>query len=217
MTGDGLMRQPLFAVSMLIAMLMATPANGSDCPNAEEVVVRLHQEIRETVAAEGIRMALQRYERMEDLVRETHDLPFIARLTLGRHWGALAESQRKQFTAEFGRLAIATYAGRFHRLGEGSFEVVGCVPLSDEQRLVNTRVVPVGGDSLDFEYLLHRVDSSWRIINIIVDGVSDLALKRAEYSRLMSEEGFDALILELQRQTADLLDGLPVASGGSVD
>ena len=38
-------------------------------------------------------------------------------------------------------------------------------------------------------------------MNIIVDGVSDLALKRAEYGRLMDSGGFAALIAELADQT----------------
>jgi hypothetical protein len=37
-------------------------------------------------------------------------------------------------------------------------------------------------------------------VNIVVDGVSDLALKRGEYGRLMDEGGFSALMADLDRQ-----------------
>ena len=35
------------------------------------------------------------------------------------------------------------------------------------------------------EYLLEQRPDGWKIINIIADGVSDLALKRAEYQRVL--------------------------------
>jgi len=51
---------------------------------------------------------------------------------------------------------------------------------------------------------LHRDGEQWRIVNIVVDGVSDLALKRAEYGRLMDAGGFQAVLDELAQQTERL-------------
>jgi ABC-type transporter MlaC component len=56
-----------------------------------------------------------------------------------------------------------------------------------------------------FEYLLQRDGEDWEIINIVADGVSDLALKRAEYQRLFASGGIDGLIAALERQ-ADRLE-----------
>ena len=44
----------------------------------------------------------------------------------------------------------------------------------------------------------------WRIINIVADGVSDLALKRAEYQRVFASGGIDGLVAELEQQTRAL-------------
>jgi len=37
-------------------------------------------------------------------------------------------------------------------------------------------------------------------MNIIADGVSDLALKRSEYTSVLSREGFDALIAKMNEK-----------------
>jgi phospholipid transport system substrate-binding protein len=52
--------------------------------------------------------------------------------------------------------------------------------------------------------LLQQRDGRWRIINIIADGVSDLALKRAEYQRVLAAGSIEDLIAELERQAARL-------------
>ena len=45
--------------------------------------------------------------------------------------------------------------------------------------------------------MLKEKDNSWRIINIIANGVSDLALKRSEYTTILQREGFDSLITKI--------------------
>jgi phospholipid transport system substrate-binding protein len=52
--------------------------------------------------------------------------------------------------------------------------------------------------------MLEQKDGAWRIINIIADGVSDLALKRAEYQRILASGSIEDLIKELEAQTARL-------------
>ena len=51
------------------------------------------------------------------------------------------------------------------------------------------------------------MNNQWRIVNIIVNGVSDLALKRAEYNSLLEREGFQALIAKLEEQIRGYAEG----------
>jgi phospholipid transport system substrate-binding protein len=70
---------------------------------------------------------------------------------------------------------------------------------------VATAVARAGQPDATLEYLLEReADGTWRIINIVADGVSDLALKRAEYQRLFASGGIEGLLAELERQTEQL-------------
>ncbi len=57
---------------------------------------------------------------------------------------------------------------------------------------------------MSFEYLLQQGSGGWRIVNIVADGVSDLALKRAEYQRVLASGTLDTLIKELESQTERL-------------
>ena len=56
----------------------------------------------------------------------------------------------------------------------------------------------------DSSYTLKALGESWAIINVVADGVSDLALRRAEYSQVLKKQGFDGLIRRLDGQIADL-------------
>ena len=69
---------------------------------------------------------------------------------------------------------------------------------------ITTAIKSADAEDLSLAYLLHQRDGSWKIINIIADGVSDLALKRAEYQRILADGSLDDLIAHIDSQTARL-------------
>ena len=66
--------------------------------------------------------------------------------------------------------------------------------------LVQSQLIKSDGGQVQLDYLLHRTGSRWRIINIIAEGVSDLALKRADYSAFLKNNGFEALLKKLNEK-----------------
>jgi phospholipid transport system substrate-binding protein len=69
---------------------------------------------------------------------------------------------------------------------------------------IHTAIARPGDKDVTLDYLLQRKDGAWRIINIVADGVSDLALKRAEYQRVLAGGSIDDLIEYVDEQTARL-------------
>ena len=56
--------------------------------------------------------------------------------------------------------------------------------------------------SYKVDYILGQGKEGWRIINVLADGVSDLALKRVEYRSILSKKGFPVLIDMLKKKIA---------------
>ncbi|MEO0972319.1 MAG: ABC transporter substrate-binding protein [Pseudomonadota bacterium] len=136
-------------------------------------------------------------------VESTHDFPYIARIVLGRSWRTLDAADQARFTERFTTLSLDTYAKRFADFSGEAFTITGEDDGNFGQRKI-TAELATREKRHSFEYLLRQSGDQWRIVNIIVDGVSDLALKRAEYASLIDEGGFEALLEELDRQRAAL-------------
>jgi len=146
-----------------------------------------------------------RYKALEPLVLATHDLPYIAEFALRRQWGSLADADRQRFVAAFQRLSVMTYATRFKAVGPDTFgPVTAGAPDASGRVRVSTTVARADQPDVSLEYLLQRDEQGWRIINIVADGVSDLALKRAEYQRVFTSGGIAGLLAELEQQTERL-------------
>lgn len=147
----------------------------------------------------------ERYRALEPLILATHNLPYIAEFALRRHWGELSESQRRQFVAAFTRLSVMTYAARFASVSAETFRpaVAGEVDAAGRVQ-VSTAVARAGQADVTLEYLLQHDTTGWRIVNIVADGVSDLALKRAEYQRVFAAGALEGLLAELDAQVERL-------------
>ncbi|MBT6275227.1 MAG: toluene tolerance protein [Chromatiales bacterium] len=147
-------------------------------------------------------------------IREAFDMPFVARLTLGRHGRNLTEQQHADFAARFSRIVIATYVSRFKLYDGERFVVVSERPLKQGRRLVQTEVIDRDGDKVALDYMLQQKDGAWYIVNVVAEGISELSLRRAEYTAVINREGFTALLVKLDEQVVKLT-GKTSASGTS--
>jgi phospholipid transport system substrate-binding protein len=119
----------------------------------------------------------------------------------------LNDDERQRFVAAFQRLSVMTYAARFANVAPDAFRPLDAgMPDASGRVQVKTAIKREGQADVSLEYLLQQDGDDWKIINIVADGVSDLALKRAEYQRLFASGGIEGLIAELERQT-NRLDG----------
>lgn len=201
------MRCRLRVLSTAVLCALATSA-AADESAPVDVVNRLHTSIL-GVLREAEDLGYQgRLERLTPALVAAFDLDFMARAAVGRHWKKLAEEDQKRWLDAFESLTCANYAGRFNRYSGQTFETLGDEPGAHETVVVRTRLVNPTDEDVDLIYRLHETDESWKIIDVYLKGtVSELALRRSEYSSVLRREGFTALIDAVNRRIADLAAG----------
>ena len=174
---------------------------GYDTPLAS--VTALHEAL---IAAAGGDFASvdERYERLTPIVSATHDLPFIAEFATRRYWEDFSAGQRAAFVEKFSQLSSMTYAARFSSASADTFSVEETEPLASGRVQVIARIRRDTQPDIPIEYLLHETPAGWKIINVIADGVSDLALKRAEYRAVMEGGSFADLLAYIEERVAAL-------------
>lgn len=186
------------AIGLLIPRMVVADEQQPD--SAIDVVKSFQAELI-SVMKQADRLGYQgRYERLAPAVEQSHDLAEIARIVLGRHWSKLTEKQKEKFITTFSRLSIATYANKFNSYTNEEFRVVSAQNTEKGDRVVRTLLIDAGGKEIQLDYLLRHHDGRWVIVNVIAEGVSDLALKRSEYSRVLRREGYDALVSKLEEK-----------------
>lgn len=176
------------------------PVPAAQPPEPAAVVQRLHEALLKASRLDAEVGFEARREQLKPIITETFDIALIARLSLGSHWSDLTAEQQQRFTDLLRRYTVASYASRFKRDQGQRFEPRDVQEPRQDLRVVRTRFIDGLGKARRFDYQLRKDDSGWRIVNVAVDGVSDLAIKRAEYSDLYEKKGFDALATRLAEQ-----------------
>lgn len=197
---------------LILAGAAASSAAAQQSP--ADVVADLQQKVIEAWRS-GTSFE-QRFQSLAPAIGASHDLASMARFTLGSRWQELGPAQRKQFLATFRRLTIATYANRFADYDGERFVQSGQRKLSQDKHLVQTNLIQSDGARIPLDYLLQQKGGQWRIVNVLADGVSELAIKRSEYTAFIRDHGFAALVKEMQRKISHMADEPQANSAPSV-
>lgn len=150
-----------------------------------------------------------RFERLEPVISKLFDIPFMAEKSVGRYWKTVDEENRVRLLTTFERFTVANYAGRFTGYSGQFFETFKEQAAKHGTVLVYSRLVSANGETVQLNYRLRPAeDDGWRIIDVLLNGtISELALRRSEYSSLIQREGFPALMSALNKRIDDLADG----------
>ena len=146
-----------------------------------------------------------RYRRLEPALAEAYDFTEMTRVTTGRHWRDLTDDQKQRLVAAFHDLSIATYAARFDGFGGERFEILGEEPAPGGNLRVNNQIVVTSGAPIRIDYLLRQSGGQWRIIDVYLkSSVSELAVRRAEFTDTLAKSGVDGLLADLKAKVAKL-------------
>lgn len=155
-----------------------------------------------------------RCERLSPVLRNLYDIPFMAQKSVGRYWKTTSEAERQHLLETFTEFTIANYAGNFDGYSGQTFETLGEEESTHGTMIVRSRLVDPNGEATQLNYRLRPVDGDWKIIDVYLNGtVSELALRRSEYSSLIQREGLDSLIVALNQKITNLSESTPAAQG----
>jgi phospholipid transport system substrate-binding protein len=186
-----------FAVCLLS---LTAIGNAVASESARQVVDKFQAELIDVMKS-GKKLGYSgRYEKLNGPVNNSHDLTKIARIVVGKEWEKLSAEQQQKLVEVFSRLSVASYAHNFKDYAGEAFAVDSEEQTARGGVVVHSHLSIPDEKDVKFDYMLKEKGDSWRIINIIANGVSDLALKRSEYTTILQREGFDVLIAKINEK-----------------
>lgn len=187
----------LMATSVILACVSVWSAAAAE--PARSVVENLDSQLLATMK-QGKQLGFAgRYKKLAPVIDQAFDLHRIAKLALGSQWQTLSPEQQQQYLQMFRKDTLATYASRFDSYGGQSFKIKNVKDAPGGRREVYTVIVS-NGDETPINYVLDNEDGNWKIVNVVAKGVSDLALKRGQYTSSIKNKGADGFIKQFQAQ-----------------
>jgi len=188
-----------YQITILFSILCLFSASGwgVDGPlDGEEIVVNLHEVLLTAMKSAKSLGYAGRMNIIRNVVSESFNFPLISKVVLGEKWGVLSHEDKQEFVRVMRTLSISTYAHHFSNYSGQKFVIVERKSRNNSLSL-STSLVSDNGDTTSLKYLLRKNSEGWLIVNVISEGVSDLALKKAEYSYIIEKDGIKSLLRQL--------------------
>lgn len=194
-------------VPLLTAMFLLAPSAGWAQSSPSDIVTAFHESLLGVMKEAKTLGVKGRFEKLASPLKQNFHFRLMTQVAAGSYWRKSGPAQIDRLVDAFTRLSISTYASRFDGYSGQSFETEGEKPGPQKTILVKTRIIDPGSDPVDLTYVTRKIKGEWRIIDVLMDtGISELAVRRSEYRRVLKTGGIDGLIDTLNRKADQLLN-----------
>ena len=194
-------------VPLLTAMVVIAPSAGWAQLSPSDIVTAFHQSLLGVMKEAKTLGVKGRFEKLASPLKQNFHFRLMTKVAAGSYWRKSGPAQIDRLVDAFTRLSISTYASRFDGYSGQSFETESEKPGPQKTILVKTRITDPGFDPVDLTYVTHKIKGEWRIIDVLLDAnISELAVRRSEYRRVLKTGGVDGLIETLNRKADQLLN-----------
>ncbi len=195
-------RSPLFKMTLglclLTALFTAAPAWAESPQEAVKHLLVTIQQVKEVESLSPEEAKANRHNM--DRALAYLDVAEVSKQTLGKHWKRRSPEERKQFTRLLGELfryvAFPNSAKFFRELR---------IEYKGNSKDGNAATVPVlvhhkeeGEIRIDFDLL--ESTSRWRVVDVILDGVSMRNNLRTQFYQILKKEDFAGLMTRMQER-----------------
>lgn len=182
-----------------------TASSGAD--EAGAFVRDLAEQATKVLADPALTPAERRGE-IGRLLLSRVDTQRIGRFVLGRYWNKTSEAEHREYLRLFDAYIVATYAQRLESYSGDRLSVETARRLSETRAVVSTRLIRPEGAPIqaDWQLLRSAGGGKWRVVDVIIEGVSMALTQRSEFGAVIKASGgrIAPLLDRLREKTATL-------------
>jgi phospholipid transport system substrate-binding protein len=188
----------------IIGGAFIAPARAAE-PGPEKFLGALAREAVAVLSDDGLDQAA-RTAAFRKLLRRGFDLPAVSRFVLGRYWRRASIMEREEFSQLFEDYVVATYGRRLGRLGGDVLRVSGQRADGRNGAIVHSRISAGQGPAIKVDWRLRHGAEGWRVVDIMVEGVSLALAQRSEFATVIRGTGgrVSGLLAKLRQKTQTL-------------
>ncbi|MDP7668201.1 MAG: ABC transporter substrate-binding protein [Rhodospirillales bacterium] len=144
----------------------------------------------------------ERVSRFRTLLNDHFDVRTIGRWVLGRHWRSATPAEREEYFTLFEDLIVFTYVDRFTKYSGEALAVTGAKNVDEKDTLVSSEITraDAGSPPLRVDWRLRARDDGYRIVDVMVQGISMGQTQRSEFASVIRTNGgtIEALLEKLR-------------------
>jgi phospholipid transport system substrate-binding protein len=132
---------------------------------------------------------------VEERIATKFDFDRMSRMVMGRNWNGASKDQQDQFIVEFRSLLVRTYSSALAKYRNQTIDYKPMQALADETEVkVRTQINQPGGHSIPLDYSMEKIDDTWKVYDVSIDGLSLVNSYRGQFAELVKQNGVKGVI-----------------------
>lgn len=194
------MRRSAAALALAASLALAAAAPAAETP--AQIVEGLASQVV-AVLKDGALSSAEKRERIEQIAYGAIDFATLSKLVLARNWARFSPAQRQQFEAEFKRHLSMTYGRNIDSYRNEKVQITGERQESRGDVTVLSKILRgSASENIVVDYRLRQHDGQWKIIDVIIEGVSLVSNFRSQFQDIVAQGGPERLLTLLQDKNA---------------
>jgi phospholipid transport system substrate-binding protein len=190
----------LAAVGLLFAIQFAPPAARAQQPS--QVVESLASQVI-AILKDAQLSTDQKRERIQQIAYAAIDFPTLSKLVLARNYGKFSAPQLALFEDEFKQHLSMTYGRNVDNYRNEKVDILSERPEARGDVTVQSKILRGGGSQdISVDYRLRQDAGQWKIIDVIIEGVSLVSNFRSQFQDIVAQGGPDRLLALLKEKNA---------------
>jgi phospholipid transport system substrate-binding protein len=146
----------------------------------------------------------QRRRELRALAQRNLDLERMAQNVLGTHWTEMTSAQQQEFVPLFEAFLEDAYLGEIQEYSKLKIEVGGETLEGADYARVGATVLQPGEEPIEISFLLERGPRGWLMYDVVIDDIAMISNYRAQFDRVIRNEGLGGLEATLRIKQAKL-------------
>ncbi|MBD5398269.1 ABC transporter substrate-binding protein [bacterium] len=187
------MKKFLAIFSMLIMFSFSVSAD--DLSNVKKYTQNVIDDAIVKIFNKDLQTTAERIPPFRKVINANLNFDFISNFVLGVYARDMTPEQKDKFIKEFAELNVYTFAKKFASYSDQKIQVTDATQGKKEgQYFVSSKVISNNPGDKDFivDWRIMKVDDSYKVIDVIIEGVSMAMSYKNEYAPILktgSEEG----------------------------
>lgn len=184
---------------VLIGLAVGSPASARAGAPTEQLKASVDQIIKvlEDPALKPESRVRDRRAAIRKEAEGVFDFTETAKRALGRHWQALAEADRHEFTSLFTDLIERAYISKIERYSGERIAYTGEV-VDGGLATVRTRFVTKQGTEIPVDYRMQQRGERWLVYDVSVEGVSLVNNYRTQFDKIIQTSSYAELVRKMK-------------------
>jgi phospholipid transport system substrate-binding protein len=193
-------RSTVLAIWLLVAAPVAAHAQTGD-PAVQRI--EAYNQALVGVMKQGKALGMAgRAERFQPIVETYYDNAAAAALVVGPAWVKASPADKAAAITALTRHNAVSHASNYKSFGGERFIADPKSVVRGGDRLVRVRI-----DSTQIVYRMRQAGGQWKIVDVLADGISQIAVQRADYASTVASAGVGGLAKRIAAIDARTLKG----------